>query len=275
MFEIQKFEDEAQQNGIRYWLAHDFMATLGYETWTSFKTVLQKAMGSCLQLRIDADEAFIPTELPDGQKSYRLTRFACFLVAMQADSKKPDVAKAQVSLAAIAEALVEAKISEFGMARIEERSKLTVAEKQLGGAAEKAGLQSGMEYVVFRDFGFRGMYNMPLRELQVRKGMPAGKTLYDFMGLTELAANTFRITQTIERMRNKRVSGLNQSKDTAETVGKEVRAVMMRSEGIAPENLALEGHIDNVKKQIKSANQKMKLLDSQPKARNKKLPPIS
>lgn len=229
MFDMQHFEGSAKENGMHYWLAHEFMAALGYETWPSFKTVIQKAMGSCLQLGIDTDEAFLPCDLPDGTKSYRLTRFACFLIAMQADSKKPQVSSAQIALAKIAEVLVEEKLSESGIFRIDERSKLTFAEKQLGAAAKNAGLVQGSDYAIFKDSGFRGMYNMSLQRLQEHKGAPVGKTLYDFMGLTELAANTFRVTQTSERLKRTQANGLTQAKNTAHQVGREVRDVMMRS----------------------------------------------
>ena len=261
MFDLQQFEDDARENGIRYWIAHDFMGKLGYDNWSSFKSVIQKAQANCLQLGIDAEDVFIPWSLEDGRKSYKLTRFACFLVAMQADGKKPEVVKAQVALAAIAEALLEEKLYENGIGRLEERGKLTLAEKQLGEVAKSAGVQSG-EYGIFKDAGFRGLYNMSLRQLQDYKGSTGKKTLYDYMGLTELAANTFRVTQTAERMKRNRAQGLRQSQQTAHEVGGEVRGIMLKSSGIAPENLPLEDDISSVKKRIKSANREMKRLDS-------------
>jgi DNA-damage-inducible protein D len=261
MFDIEKFEQDAYQNGIRYWIAHEFMEKLGYDSWSSFKAVIQKAMGNCLNLGIDVEDVFIPIELDDGTKSYRLTRFACFLVAMQADSKKQQVSKAQIALAALAEALLEEKLADTGITRIEERGKLTSAEKHLGAIAKSAGIQNG-EYGIFKDAGFRGMYNMSLKNLQEYKGASSSKTLYGFMGITELAANTFRVTQTAERMKKNDVKGISQSATTAKQVGEEVRDIMLRSSGIAPEDLPLEGDISSVKKQIKSANKEMKKLDS-------------
>lgn len=260
-FDIQTFEESAKENGQRYWDALQFMDMLGYESWSSFKTVIQKSMSNCLSLGIETEDVFIPMTLDDGSKTYKLSRFACFLIAMQADSKKPEVVKAQVALASLAEALLEEKLSETGITRIEERSKLTTAEKHLSGVAKSAGLLTGMEYAIFKDAGFRGMYNMPLKQLQEYKGAENGKTLYDFMGITELAANTFRVTQTAERMKRNNVKGINESANTAKEVGKEVRSIMLKSSGIAPENLPLEGDISSVKKQIKSTNTKMKKLD--------------
>ena len=266
MFDLQQFESESQQNGIRYWLAHDFMSRLGYESWQGFKTVIQRAMSNCLALGIDTDEVFIPCDYQGG-RSYRLTRFACFLIAMQADGKKPEVVQAQVALAAIAEALIEEKLTETGLVRIEERGKLTQAEKFLGGIAKQAGIES-RQFGIFKDAGIRGMYNMSLQQLQSYKGADGKKPLYDFMGITEMAANTFRLTQTAERIKNQGIKGLNASAGTARDVGQEVREVMLKSSGTAPEDLPLEGDIASVKKQIKSANKHMKKLDGtkKPKA---------
>lgn len=260
MFDIRLFERSARENGNHYWLAHDFMEALGYNNWTSFRSVVQKAMGICLELGIDTDDAFRPFSREDGTKSWKLTRFACFLIAMQADAKKPEVAAAQAALAKIAEALVEEKLATSGIARIEERSKLTSAEKLLSGVAHSAGVRSE-QFGIFKDAGFRGMYNMPLQKLVQYKGAPEGKTLYDFMGLTELAANTFRVTQTAERIRNNQYRGLDKTSRTACEVGREVRAVMLRSSGVAPEDLELEEHIGKVRKTIKAANKKMNKLD--------------
>lgn len=259
MFDLQQFEGESQQNGIRYWIAHDFMSRLGYESWQSFKTVIQRAMSNCLALGIDTDEVFIPCE-HQGVRSYKLTRFACFLTAMQADSKKLEVAQAQIALAAIAEALIEEKLSEEGLSRIEERGKLSQAEKIVSAIAKQAGVETA-HFGIFKDSGIRGMYNMSLQELNAYKGADGKKPLYDFMGITEMAANTFRLTQTAERMKNLGVKGLNASADTAKEVGKAVRQVMLDSSGTAPEDLPLEGDIASVKKQIKSANKRMKKLD--------------
>jgi DNA-damage-inducible protein D len=270
MFDLAQFEDAGHENGIRYWLAHEFMDALGYESWASFQNVIRRAQASCLQLGIDTDDAFIRCELDDGTKSYKLTRFACYLVAMQADGKKPEVAKAQITLAALAEALVETQIADQGLARLEERGKLSAAEKHLSGAAKSAGLTTGLDYGIFRDAGFRGMYDMSLAQLKDYKGAPGKKTLYDFMGLTELAANTFRVTQTAERMKRGKVRGRDQAASTAHEVGREVRGIMVKSSGVLPEELELEGPITEVKKQIKATHRKMLKHDAPKKKASKK-----
>ena len=79
----------------------------------------------------------------------------------------------------------------------------------MAGVAKSAGLQL-MQYVIFKDAGIRGLYNMSMRDLVVYKRAPGDKTLYDYMGKTELAANLFRVTQTAERIKNQDAKGITQ-----------------------------------------------------------------
>ncbi|HEY3327200.1 MAG TPA: BRO family protein [Novimethylophilus sp.] len=273
-FNLERFENSAHQNGIRYWIAHEFMVTLGYETWASFQNVINKAMASCASLNVQIQEVFIPDVFVEGGKevsTFRLTRFGCFLVTMHADSKKPQVAQAKTVLAAIADALVEQQIQKDALERIEVRDELKGGESIMSGIAYQAGLQT-TEFGIFKDAGFRGMYNLSLQQLIKHKGatIEKGRTLYDFMGKTELAANLFRVTQTAERIKNVGASGVRQLSSTAQEVGKEVRNIMLKSSGIAPEHLPLDEDITKVKGQLKSAAKEMKKLDGPKKASPKK-----
>lgn len=265
-FNLESFEGSARQNGIRYWIAHEFMASLGYETWSSFQNVINKAMASCASLNVQIPEVFIQDSFIEGGKevsTYRMTRFACFLVTMHADSKKPQVAQAKTVLAAIADALVEQQIQNGTLERIDARDELKGGEAIMGAVAHQAGLKS-QEFGIFKDAGFRGMYNLSLQQLIKRKGaeVEKGRTLYDFMGKTELAANFFRVTQTAERINNTGATGLTQLSSTAHDVGKEVRGIMLKSSGIAPENLPIEEDISKAKGRLKSAAKEMRKIDA-------------
>lgn len=262
-FDIQSFENLAQENGVRFWDARDFMIALGYETWPSFQNVINKAISSCAQLGIDIGDVFVPKTIVDGNSSistFKLTRFACLLVTMHADSRKVEVSQAKVALAAVADALIARSISADGLARLEIRDELKIGETIMSGSAKKAGLQN-TQYGIFKDAGIRGMYNMSLSQLVAHKGAPKDKTLYDYMGKTELAANLFRVTQTAERINNQQVSGLSNLVRTAKDVGAEVRGVMLNSSGVAPENLQIDEDIADVKKRIKTTQRAMNKLD--------------
>jgi len=263
-FDIDLFESSSHDNGVRYWYAHDFMEFLGYGNWNTFKNIINKAMSSCARLGVDIIEAFVPAEIIINEKpvqTYKLSRFACFLITMQADSKKIEVEKAKLALAAIAEALIVQNIEDNSLVRIETREDLKAGEKLLASAAKDAGLDEKY-YGLFKDAGYRGMYNMGLQQLKEYKGMGNIKeTLYDYMGLTELAGNLFRVTQTSERIKNKKISGTEELKKTAKKVGQEVREMMIKNGGHKPEDLPLESNISSVKKKLKDAHKKMKKMD--------------
>ena len=262
-FSVQGFEESGRENGVRFWYAHDFMLSLGYETWQAFQNVINKAMGSCAKLNIDPTEVFLSdTYLDNGRqvKTYKLTRFACFLVSMHADSRKPEVAKAKAVLAAIADQLIQERIQDQDIGRIEARDDLKLAERVMSGVAQDAGLEN-MNFGIFKNAGIRGMYNMSLQDLKAHKGIGKSEVLYDYMGLEELAGNLFRVTQTAARIKNKSVQGLTQLSKTASDVGAEVRGIMIKNSGTKPEALPIEQDISDVKKRIKSAYKGMKKLD--------------
>jgi DNA-damage-inducible protein D len=262
-FSIQRFEESGRENGVRFWFAHEFMVSLGYDSWSTFQQVITKAMGSCAKLGIDPTESFVPATFFENEKeikTYKLSRFACFLVSMHADSKKAEVAKAKALLAAIADKLIEERIQENDLGRIETRDDLKLAERVLSGAAQSAGLESH-QFGIFKDAGFRGMYNMSLSSLMIRKGVDPKKTLYDFMGLEEMAGNLFRVTQTAARIKNQGVVGLPALADTAKRVGHEVRSIMIKNSGTPPESLEIAEDISGVKRRLKSAERAMKKMD--------------
>ena len=261
--QFEDFEDSAKQNGVRYWEAHTLMERLGYENYSSFSKVINKAIASCAQLDIQINDAFIQATIEiDGKQcpTYRLTRFACFLIAMHGDEKKPEVAAAKVYFAAIAATLVEQAITDEDLPRIELREEIKLGEKILSSAAKAAGINEG-GYAFFKDAGIRGMYNMSLRDLMTKKGVSPKFVLYDFMGATELAGNFFRVTQTAERIKNRGVRGQQALQQTAKDIGKTVRRTMIENSGIAPENLAIAEDLNKVKKRLKSANRGMCKLD--------------
>lgn len=275
-FSIEKFEADCRENGVRFWYAHEFMKSLGYDSWQSFLSVITKAMGSCIRLGIDPTEAFLRTTcVVEGKEitTYKLSRFACFLVSMHADSKKPEVAKAKTVLAAIADQLVAERIAETDLGRIETRDDLKAAERTLSGVAQDAGLENH-QFGIFKDAGFRGMYNRSLADLMQFKGVDPKMTLYDFMGLEELAGNLFRVTQTAARVKTKGVRGLPALKNTAEHVGHEVRTMMISNSGVAPERLPVAENITVVKRRLKSANSAMTKLDRPAKSKKSSQPKL-
>lgn len=259
------FDGLCHKNGITYWYARDLMAMVGYQSYTSFSKSVQKAIGACTTLGIDILENFQPVDREINgkiEKDFKLSRFACYLTTMNGDTNKPEVARAQAYFAAIAESFKRYIDAAEDVERVLIRDEISQHEKGLSDAAHGAGVT---EYGLFQNAGYRGMYNMNLRDLKTRKGLvgtAAKRSLLDFMGKQELAANLFRVTQTEAKLANDGIKGQKAAERTAESVGRMVRETMIAISGDTPESLALERDIKHVQGDIKSSSKDFKKLDS-------------
>lgn len=258
------FNDIARENGFTHWYARDYMVMLGYESYDSFKKAINKAMTTCMTLDIDMLDNFqqLKRVVNESQVSdFKLSRFACYLVAMNADNKKVEVASAQAFFAASAETIRRYIDSTEDVERVLIRDEVSMHEKTLSTVAKQAGV-AGSGFALFQNAGYRGMYNMNLNNLKAYKGMAKTKrTLLDFMGKDELAANLFRITQTELKMKNDGVMGHRNSIATAELVGKKVRKTMLDISGVKPEDMELVEDIKKIKTSLKSTHKGLKKQD--------------
>ena len=263
----RSFEDYGHENGFKYWLASDLQKILGYENYGTFFGVINKAIGVCMSLGVPLQETFVQhIHDVDGKQinDFKLSRFACYLTTMNADSKKANVAAAQVYFATIADICELHNQEVERVDRLVARDKISDREKTLNSTVKAAGIQN---YAYFQGAGYRGMYNMPLARLKQLRGIKDSKTPLDYMGSTELAANLFRITQTEEKIKNDNIRGQSALENTAENVGREVRNTMMRISGTPPEALPVMEDIANAKKELKETRKKLK--DAKPNSKKK------
>ncbi len=262
------FEDLAFENGFRFWWASDLSRLLGYGESQTFRKAVDKAMQVCIQLNVPVAEN-IRSEMREigGRhvEDFKMSRFACYLAAMNGDVRKPEVAQAQAYFVTFAEACRLALTEPDGVERVVIRGDLTDRERSLSSIAKQSGVTS---YALFQNAGYRGLYNMDLSKLKNARRVPSDRSPLDFMGKTELAANLFRLTQTEERIKNRRITGQKPLEDAAETVGQNVRKAMQTSSGTSPEHLLPAEDIKTVRKQIKATQRTFRKVDSP----NKKLP---
>ncbi|MGI9337092.1 MAG: BRO family protein [Gammaproteobacteria bacterium] len=254
------FEDFGKDDGERRWLADDLGRALGYRNDASFAAVIRRAINACNTAGIDSLDHFERVNILDENggtvRETRLSRFACYLAAMNADSKKPQVAAAQVYFSLLVDSVFEHHKEAEQVGRVARRGEISEQEKSLGATAKLHGVR---DYALFHNAGYRGLYNMNLAELKKKK---AGRhlisgSLLDYMGTTELAANLFRITQTDERIRNNGIHGQKNREQAHEMVGKKVRKLMLELSGTAPETLPLQDKITEAKKHIKQAQKRL------------------
>ncbi len=256
------FEDHCHENGFRFWYARDLMGMLGYSDYNNFKKAINKALTVCMTLDIDCAVNFQQinrdingTSVPD----YKLSKFACYLVALNGDVKKPEVASAQAYFITLTEAFKRYVSQPDQVERVAIRGEVSEREKSLTGVAKDAGIEN---YAFFQNKGYLGLYNMGLKKLRAHKGVPENRSPLDFMGKEELAANLFRITQTEAKIRNEGIKGQKPLENAAYNVGKTVRNTMQEISGTKPEDLAIEQDIKGVKATIKSTHKEFQKIEN-------------
>ena len=251
------FDDFRQENGIVFWWASDMMHMLGYKDMKSFQGVLDKVTKALMSLGIPNHKNIIPFDREaDGRKfeDFKLTRFACYLAAMNGSPSKPEVASAQAYFAQQTRAFEVYIQGSNEMDRLIIRDELKEGNNALARRAKSAGAN---DFAAFQDSGYRGLYNMASWQLKALRNLEKADSLFDIMGRTELAANLFRVTQTEERIKVKEVRGQRKLEETHFSVGKEVRDMVVKNTGKLPENLPQERQLPELKKELKQGYKKM------------------
>ena len=122
--------------------------------------------------------------------------------------------------------------------------------KQLADAASNAGIEAGLEYAIFQDYGYQGLYGgLKAKDIHARKGLKKSQKILDHMGSTELAANLFRATQTEEKLRRENIKGKMKANQTHYEVGKKVRQTIEELGGTMPEDLPTVESIKKLERQ--------------------------
>lgn len=256
-----EFEQIAKDNGEHYWFARDLMPLLGYDTFSTFESAINKAIRACTSLGIPLHDVINPIEREiDGidQRDYKLSRFGCYLVAVNGDVAKPEVAAAQAYFLTLADAFRQQFQHAESVERVLIRSDISERENSLKGVAYQAGVDN---FAFFQNAGYRGLYDMDIWRLREIKGVPANRTPLDFMGKQEMAANLFRLTETEAKIKNDSVRGQNRLEATAEEVGRAVRNTMMRISSTRPELLPPASDIKQVQSGLKKTRKEFGKLD--------------
>ena len=253
MKEIDKnsksFEDikHIDENGVEFWYARELMKILEYNKWENFEKVINKAKDACKNSGISVFEHF-----PDVRKlskrannaeieikDYKLTRYACYLIAQNGDSRKKVIALAQTYFA-VQTRKQEITEKEYSMLtedekRFYQRNLTRKGNYSLNQTAKKAGVKN---FDKFHNAGYKGLYNGETADdIAKRKGLRYREDILDNMGSDELIANLFRISQTEQWLKRDNVDTEKKACDTHNKIGKIVRKAIKEAGGTMPEDL--------------------------------------
>jgi DNA-damage-inducible protein D len=257
---------QINQNGQEFWSARDFQNILGYKEWRNFVLVIDKAKTACIKSGQSISNHFVDVNktipMPKGASKdipdMMLTRYACYLIVQNADPTKSVVALGQTYFAVQTrkQELIEqsdyADLKNEDEKRLFLRDQLKVHNKKLAGAAKEAGVITPLDYAIFQDHGYKGLYGgLGAKDIHERKRLMKGQGILDHMGSTELAANSFRATQTEEKIKRENIRGKDMANLTHFEVGKKVRRTIKELGGAMPERLPALESIKDVKKKLK------------------------
>lgn len=251
--------------GMEYWTARELMPVLEYKQWRQFSDAIDRAKKACetsgnrvFDYFADARKIVKTGVATKEIEDYHLSRYACYLIAMNGDPRKKAIAIAQSYFAIKTR---QQELSENFEKLSEEQKRLAIRgelkhhNKSLADAAHEAGVETSRDYAIFQNFGYMGLYGgLKAQDIAKRKGLKKGQAILDHMGSTELAANLFRATQTDEKLRRDHVKGKAAANTTHFAVGKKVRETIKELGGTMPEDLPTP---DKSIKQIESEQKKI------------------
>lgn len=265
LFEAIRHVNEYEQE---FWYARELQVALEYKRWDKFLNIVEKAKKACEgsgQVILDhfsqvGKMVSIGSGVEREVKDYVLSRYACYLIVMNGDSSKKVIALGQTYFAVKTrqQELIEdyEQLSE-NQKRLAIREEMRKHNKLLVAAAREAGVQTGLDYAVFQNCGYKGLYGgLTARDIKERKSLKKNDDILDYMGHEELAANLFRATQTEAKLRRENIKGKELANQTHYEVGKKVRDTIESIGGTMPENLPTP------EKSIKQLEKEQKLIKS-------------
>ena len=234
--------------GQEFWYARDLQIALEYTEWRNFCKVIEKAKEACRGSNNAVSDHFVDVNkiVNAGATSkdigdIQLSRYACYLIVQNGDPRKKVIALGQTYFAVKTrqQELIEnyENLSE-DQKRIAIRQEMKEHNKMLVAAAKDAGVETTLDYAIFQNYGYMGLYGgLKASDIKERKGLKKSQYILDYMGYEELAANLFRATQTEAKLRRENIQGKQEANKTHFEVGKKVRDTIKDLGGTMPEDL--------------------------------------
>ena len=231
--------------GIEFWSARDLMPLLGYDkNWRNFTTAIEKAKVACQEsgqlVENHFDASIKMVKIGSGTErevdDYNLSRLACYLIAMNGNPRKSEIAEAQTYFAISTRANEIYELRKEQENRLQVRFRVSESYKSLGEAAKDARVQS-TTFGIFIDAGYLGLHRHTLQELKERKGVPEHEDYLDNIMPEELSAIDFKNTLTEGKLRSEQIIGLDDASNAHYFVGDQIRHTIERIKQPMPEDM--------------------------------------
>jgi len=261
-------------DGTQFWLARELAPLLGYQRWENFAAAIERARLACVNSGEVVEDHFrdVTKLVSLGSSAERevadceLTRFAGYLIAMNGDPGKPEISAAQTYFAVqtrrqeVADQTAAAAALSEDEKRVLLRDEIKGHNKSLASAAKAAGVVKPVDYAVFKNEGYKGLYGgLDKTGIQRRKKLPDKADILDHMPSGELAANLFLATQTEEKLRRENIKGKDNANRTHRGVGAKIRQTIGEIGGTMPENYPPVENVKDARKRLNSEKSARKL----------------
>ena len=252
------------QTGTEFWLARDIQRVLGYKRWSNFTRVIDKAKKSCELAGYDPSDHFLPIDKMDNVPpkrtravaDYALTRYACYLVAQNANSAKQAVAFAQTYFAVQTrrQEIVESRLAD--QERLEARKKLSRSEKVLSGLIYEH-VEDERGFSRIRIKGDQALFGgVTTRQMKKRLRVPRGRALADFLPTITIKAKDF--ANEITNFSIKRDYLHTEAQITREHIknNRDVRKLLQKRR-IVPEELPAAEDVKKLERRLRMEQKKL------------------
>ena len=247
IFENIKHIDEHENE---YWEARELQHVLGYKEWRYFSSVIEKAQISCVQSNNNISSHFgVYTKIVKAGATtktiidYKLSRYACYLIVQNANSKYEMVAFGQTYFAVQTRRM---ELTDLEYEKMTEDEKRLYRRKQASNgnySLNRTAVKSGVKNLgEFHNAGYKGLYNGETADdIFKRKKLRYREDILDNMSSEELGANIFRITQTEAKLKRDKADNEYTANSIHYEIGKKVRKAIIDMGGTMPEDLPTPG----------------------------------
>jgi DNA-damage-inducible protein D len=261
---FQQFEAVASElEGVECWSARELQKLLGYSKWENFEKVIKKAKDACANAGEDINNHFpdVGKVIEAGKGAQHiiddiaLTRYACYLIAQNGDSRKEEIAFAQNYFAVQTRRaeVIEQRLLEFE--RVKAREKLTQTEKQLSGILFERGVDS-KGFGLIRSKGDQALFRLSTIQLKKKMGVPDNRPVADFLPTISIKAKDLAAEMTGLNVQSKDLRGQSKIENEHIDNNKAVRN-MLTQRGIIPENLPPAEDVKKIQRKLDSDDKKV------------------